>query len=60
MAKDLVCGMQVDSKVPVTKSEFKNKVYYFCSELCKEQFDENPQEYINESSKSINDNSEKK
>ena len=53
MAKDLVCGMQVDKKTPAAKSEYKNKFYYFCSHVCKEQFGENPEKYINESNKPI-------
>jgi len=45
MAKDPVCGMQVDEKGAAGKSEYKGKTYYFCSAGCKKQFDDNPQNY---------------
>jgi len=37
---DPVCGMEAVSDF--FKSEYKDKTYYFCSEYCKKQFDENP------------------
>ena len=30
MAKDPVCGMDVDIKTAPAKSEYKGKTYYFC------------------------------
>jgi len=46
-AKDLVCGMDVDPKSPDTyKTQYKGKTYYFCSKLCKKNFDANPEEYV--------------
>lgn len=47
MAKDPVCGMQVDKKNPAGKSEYKGKIYFFCSPGCKESFEEEPDKYIN-------------
>lgn len=44
--KDLICGMMVDTKTTQFKSIFQEKTYYFCSEHCKKQFDENPKQYI--------------
>lgn len=43
--KDVVCGMGVEVKTQ-NKSEYKSKTYYFCSEHCKKQFDENPKQFI--------------
>lgn len=43
--KDLICGMSVDIKTVQYKSTYNEKSYYFCSEHCKKQFDENPKEY---------------
>jgi YHS domain-containing protein len=37
MAKDPVCGMDVDEKK--AKSEYKGVIYYFCCRACKEAFD---------------------
>lgn len=45
MAKDPVCGMQVDETAPAGKSEYKGKNYYFCSPGCKASFDKEPEKY---------------
>lgn len=50
MAKDLICGMQVDEKTPAGISEYKGKTYYFCSPGCKETFDQDPEKYIEKDS----------
>jgi Cu+-exporting ATPase len=46
MAKDPVCGMNVDEKTAKHKSEYKGKTYYFCMPSCKATFDKNPAKYI--------------
>ncbi len=46
MALDPVCGMEVDEKSAVAKSEYKGKTYYFCATGCKKAFDQNPDLYI--------------
>lgn len=45
MAKDPVCGMNVDEKTAKYKSEHLGKTYYFCSQMCKTTFDKNPAKY---------------
>ncbi len=45
MAKDPVCGMQVDEKTAAGKSEYKGQTYYFCSASCKKSFDKEPEKY---------------
>ncbi len=45
MAKDPVCGMEVDEKTAPAKSEHMGKTYYFCAPGCKKAFDENPTKY---------------
>lgn len=40
MARDPICGMYVDETTATIKSFKYGKNYYFCSEGCKEQFDE--------------------
>ena len=47
MAKDLVCGMDVDPKTAAGKSEYQGQTYYFCSSGCKKSFDKEPQKYVN-------------
>lgn len=46
MAKDLVCGMDVDEKTAPAKTEYKGKTYYFCSPGCKATFDKEPEKYM--------------
>ena len=46
MVKDLVCGMMVDQKSPPAKTTYFGKEYYFCSQLCKTEFENNPEKYI--------------
>ncbi len=46
MAKDLVCGMEVNKDEAAASSLYKRKKYYFCSPVCKTKFDENPEKYI--------------
>ncbi len=46
MAKDPVCGMEVDEQKAAGKSEYKSMTYYFCAVGCKKTFDENPAKYV--------------
>jgi len=48
MAKDLVCGMQVDENAAAGKSDYQEKTYYFCSTGCKASFDKEPEKFINQ------------
>ena len=53
MAKDPVCGMDVDAreaKATGLKSEYRGKTYYFCSEHCKQDFDKDPARYLSQGS----------
>ncbi len=47
--KDPVCGMDVDPKDPAVarrKVEYQGKSYYFCSDMCKEDFQKDPAAYV--------------
>jgi len=46
MAKDPVCGMEVDEKKATAKLEYKGKMYYFCARGCKEAFEKEPEKYV--------------
>jgi Cu+-exporting ATPase len=48
MAKDPVCGMQVDENKAAASVDFEGKTYHFCSTACKEKFEESPHRYIDE------------
>ena len=46
-AKDLVCGMDVDTTASgVLKADYQDKTYYFCNPSCKETFLKNPAKYL--------------
>lgn len=46
MAKDPVCGMEVDENTAAGRSEYQGKTYYFCAPGCKQAFDKEPAKYI--------------
>jgi membrane fusion protein, copper/silver efflux system len=49
MAKDPVCGHEVNkdrAQAAGLISNYKGKVYYFCSCTCNKQFDKNPEHYL--------------
>jgi YHS domain-containing protein len=46
MAKDPICGMDVDEKKAKFKTDYKGKTYYFCAAACKKAFDANPQKHV--------------
>ena len=46
MARDPVCGMEVDPKKTDFKAVYMGEVYYFCSLACKREFEKNPEHYI--------------
>jgi len=49
MAKDPVCGMDVDEEKAAAKVEHKGTTYYFCSESCRDKFKQNPDQYLSKS-----------
>jgi Cu+-exporting ATPase len=48
MAKDPVCGMEVQEETAAGKSEYKGQTYYFCAPGCKAAFDKEPEKYVSE------------
>ncbi len=45
MAKDPVCGMDINENQAKAKADYNGQTYYFCSDGCKQKFDKNPQQY---------------
>lgn len=45
MARDPVCGMDVDEKQAAATATHEGHTYYFCSQACKQKFDQQPQKY---------------
>jgi len=46
MNKDPVCGMSLGGKTVECKSIHENNVYYFCSTACQNEFNKNPEKYL--------------
>ena len=46
MAIDPVCGMRVDEKNSKFQTMFAGKKYFFCSEECRKEFEENQEEFV--------------
>jgi YHS domain-containing protein len=44
MAKDLVCGMEVEEGTNC--AEYEGKRYCFCTEACRDEFLKNPSKYL--------------
>jgi YHS domain-containing protein len=48
MAKDPVCGMEVEETKAAGTAEYDGKTYYFCSSVCKAKFEKSPRQYAKE------------
>ena len=46
MAKDPVCGMEIDEKKAAGTVVHKGKTYYFCAVGCKARFEQEPEKYV--------------
>lgn len=46
MARDPVCGMDVDPAGAAAHSEYRGVPYYFCATACKREFDAHPVRYV--------------
>ncbi|MEW6569759.1 MAG: heavy metal translocating P-type ATPase [Nitrospirota bacterium] len=44
---DPVCKMTIEEKDAVATSAYQGKTYYFCSAVCKEEFDKDPEAILN-------------
>ena len=45
MATDPVCGMKIDDKNSQYQTQYGGQTYSFCSQQCKNKFEQNPEEY---------------
>ncbi len=50
MAKDPVCGMEVEEAKAKATTQYKKRTYYFCCEPCKEAFEKEPEKYVKDES----------
>ena len=51
MAKqtDPVCGMQIEENEAAGKTDYQGRTYHFCSSACQRKFEENPEQYADNS-----------
>ena len=45
MVTDPVCGMKVDERNSQYHSQYGGQTYSFCSQQCKNEFEQNPAQY---------------
>jgi YHS domain-containing protein len=45
MARDPVCGMEVDERKAEATAQFQGRTFHFCSMDCKKEFDQNPEQF---------------
>jgi len=46
MAKDPICGMDVEEEEAAATFEYKGNTYYFCAVGCKEKFAQDPERFL--------------
>ena len=46
MARDPVCGMNVDPSTAKHQSEHEGQTYYFCAPGCRRAFESDPKKYL--------------
>ncbi len=46
MAKDPVCGMDVDESTAKHTAQHQGQTYHFCAPGCKKAFEADPQKYL--------------
>lgn len=44
--KDPVCGMMVESGSATGQATHEGQTYYFCSEQCRRQFEQQPEKFV--------------
>lgn len=44
--KDVVCGMRMSRKTAATACTHDGRTYYFCCDMCRQAFEENPDRYL--------------
>lgn len=46
MARDPVCGMEIEEAQAADTAEYEGRTYYFCSVNCADEFREGPARYV--------------
>ncbi len=48
---DPVCGMMINADDAVARSHYEGRTYYFCTDRCRIQFEQDPTRYAGRSSR---------
>lgn len=43
---DPVCGMEINLENALERSEYQGQTFYFCSQQCRNKFDEDPAQFV--------------
>ena len=54
MARDPVCGMDIDEQTAAATAQYQGKTYYFCAPGCKKAFEKEPEKYIHDTPETSN------
>ena len=46
VVRDPVCGMEINLENAEERSEYEGEIFYFCSDLCRNRFDEDPGSFV--------------
>lgn len=46
MARDPVCGMEIDPRQAAGQTEYEGQTYYFCAPACQREFEQHPERYV--------------
>jgi YHS domain-containing protein len=46
VVRDPVCEMEINLENAEERSEYEGEIFYFCSRLCRNKFDEDPGRFI--------------
>jgi Cu+-exporting ATPase len=46
VVRDPVCGMEINVELAEERSEYEGEIFYFCSDQCRNKFDEDPGRFI--------------
>ena len=47
LVRDPVCGMWIEPEYAADVDAYKGKIFYFCAQSCKKEFNNDPEKYFN-------------
>ena len=46
LVRDPVCGMRIEPEYAADVDFYKGKIFYFCAQSCKQEFNNDPEKYF--------------